>query len=77
MTNPLSAVLNGVNKSVGTLLGGKTTTKKRTVRKPTKAQMKKFVYPMIRKAKKTAYNQGKTARSYPRRRPILIKRSRY
>ncbi|MBF04055.1 MAG: hypothetical protein CMP76_12240 [Flavobacterium sp.] len=45
-------------------LGLSTTPKrKKTTRKPTKAQMKKFVYPMINKAvrsaKKTAYANGR------------------
>lgn len=40
-----------------------TTTRRKTTRKPTKAQMKKFVYPMVNKAvkraKKTAYANGR------------------
>lgn len=33
--------------------------KRKTTRKPTKAQMKKYVYPMLKKATKTAYKKGK------------------
>ncbi|NHN25838.1 hypothetical protein FIA58_009145 [Flavobacterium jejuense] len=78
MANPLDMVANSVNKTVGSLLGTKSTSKKKkTVRKPTKAQMKKYVYPMLKKAKKTAYKQGKKSSSYSRQRPVLIKRSMY
>lgn len=68
-----------ISKDISSLSGGKSATRrKKTVRKPTKAQMKKYVYPMINKAKKRSYAAGKKSKyNYTPRKRVVVIRKRY